>query len=318
MTKRGPRHYQDIWDEEDGITHENGVPLTPKPSTNRPSGSMEQMNDEVAERGDVSVGPMMSRLLSTLIPERRGPAADQGNGNVNGDAFVNGTTNGDNGASAERQSETQSNANLPPATYFPESGQPGWKNQPPKMDYAQADERLKQELRYIGFLSEDAEPDYDGHHDDEVAARLRFLQEELQRVSVLNGARKARIAEVAEERIASQEWGLISDDLDNQLNQGYSKRHRNMGRSKKPPPKRPGGSSGGAHPSGSGIGVSKPGLGEPMRALMERRKEWHRLLGPLVDHGRAPVPSETIFDEANMERLKAIEKERWTEAQEQP
>ena len=274
------------------------------------------MNDEAAENGEISAGPMTSRLLATLIPEQRAPAADTASNNANGDASASTLNNGEPAASTDRSAEDQKNQPYPPATFMPESSQPGWKAAPPKMDYITADDRLKAELRYIGFLPEDAEPDYDGHHDDEVAARLRYLQEELQRVSLVNGAHKARVQEIAEQRMASQEWSTIADDLDTQINQAYQKRHRNIGKGKKPP-KRPGGPGGGSHPSANGIGVSKPGIGEPIRALIERRKDWHRVLGPLVDHGRNPVPTKTIFDQASMDRLMAKEREQWSEAQDQ-
>ena len=47
------------------------------------------------------------------------------------------------------------------------------------------DERAMQELIHIGFLSADDKPDYDGHFDDEVAARLRYLQDELRKQSII-------------------------------------------------------------------------------------------------------------------------------------
>ena len=180
------------------------------------------------------------------------------------------------------------------------------------MDYAQMDERLKAELKYIGIISDDdPAPDFDGHFDDEVAARLRLLQDRLRDVMVVNGARKARVADLTREKMAQQEWNTITDDLDNQLNQAFSKRNRNMGKGKKNT-KRPGvvGLAGNA---ATGAGISKPTVGEPIRSLMERREQWYTTIGPVVDCGRTRIPKETIFDDESMERFKALERERMDE-----
>ena len=273
------------------------------------------MNDDTAESGGISAGPMLSRLLSAFFPERRAPPTEQVNG-VNGDSLTNGNAmQMDGDTSFDQQSEDQRNKPSAPAAQMAESNQPGWRTQQ-KIDYATADERVKSELRYIGFLPEDAEADYDGHHDDEVAARLRTLQEELRELSIKNGARKSRVHEIAEEQMAKQEWSTIADDLDTQINQAYLKRHRNIGKGKKPP-KRPGASGGGAQPASTGLGLSKPSVSEPIRMLMDRRKEWNRVLAPLVEEGRTPILPETIFDDESMERLMAKEREFWNEAQEQ-
>lgn len=198
------------------------------------------------------------------------------------------------------------------ATSLPEASQAGWKAPAPKLDYAQLDERLKAELRHIGILSDDdPTPDYDGHFDDEIAARLRLLQEKLREVMITNGARKARVSELTQEKMAQQEWSTIADDLDSQLNQAFSKRNRSLGKSKKNT-KRPGGAGlTGNHAAGAGIG--KPSVGEPIRLLMERREQWYNNIGPIVNYGRTEIPKETVFDDEAMEKFKAVERERMEE-----
>ncbi|KAI9722140.1 MAG: Transcriptional regulator [Chrysothrix sp. TS-e1954] len=311
MPRRGSKSYKEIWAEEDaGFPLDVDQSMTDAPTTNHPKGSLEQMNDGIAESNDISAGPMLTRLLSTLHPERRGPTNDP---NTNGDPSTH-----DPSIPPDSTAEANEEATRPPppATYMSESHLSGWKNQNHKHDFAQTDERLKQELRYIGFLPEDGEPDYDGHHDDEVAARLRYLQEELQAVSVLNGARKSRIKEIADEELAKQEWSTIAEDLDTQLNQAYLKRHRNLGKGKKVM-KRPGTTTGGLVGAAGAAGVTKQGLGDQVKGLMKRREEWNELGGQVVNHGRTPVPKGTIFDEENMRRLMEREREGWSEAQEQ-
>jgi transcriptional adapter 3 len=173
------------------------------------------------------------------------------------------------------------------------------------------------ELKHYGLISEsdvDASA-YDSHFDDEVAQRLRFLQEELRKQSIINGARKQRLLELTEERIAQQEYNTIADDLDNQLNAAYLKRNRNIGKGKKQN-KRPGGAGGGSH-AVANAGLGRPGVGEPIRTLMERRQQWISTIGPVVDFGKTGLPVESIFPEDKMRELESREVEIWnTEAEE--
>lgn len=201
-----------------------------------------------------------------------------------------------------------------------------------KMDAATIEDRVRQELRYLGLLPSSAdnpsnsiEPDYDAHYDDEVAERLRTLQAELRRVSLENGARKARVLQLAEEQMAHQEYSTILEDLDGQVQQAYLKRTRTLGKSKKQV-KRPGGAGGGSHPvvNGAdgvvGVGVSKPGIGDLARQLMERRKKWVEKIGGVFDEEEGGVAAKgmgmgkgTIFEESIMEKLMKAERERWEE-----
>ncbi|KAL8744966.1 MAG: hypothetical protein Q9190_002854 [Brigantiaea leucoxantha] len=336
MPRRGKRHYTEIWAEEDGqISIDGNQPNADKISQNQGRGSLDQMTDELAETDQISNGPMLNRLLSTMrFDYRPSPLDDKANGAVNGagepTAVNNGpsdsgemngvteTTNGDEAKSAS--------ASLPPATFMPESSNPNWKLPPVvKTDHATMDERIKQELRHIGFLGPEAEPDYDGHFDDPVAERLRFLQEELRRVSIENGARKLRVEELAKQRMAYQEYSTILEDLDGQVQQAYLKRSRTMGKNKKNA-KRPGGPGGSGHPAagaggtghlgdGGVSGTSKPGIGDVARQLMSRRQRWEKLISPVFDESITKIrgKDETIFDEESMQRLMAVEREKWDE-----
>lgn len=342
MPRRGKRHYTEIWAEEDGqfsldSNHSDKDRLPP----NQPRGNLEQMTDDIAETDQISNGPLLNRLLSTMRFENRPSPSDDnrsnGNSTTNSDVpMSNGVLNGDNtnGTTENNNDEPSSqqpgpkppSTTLPPATYMPESSLPSWRqsaNSNIKMDAATIDDRLKQELRYIGFLAPDnSEPDYDAHYDDEVAERLRMLQEELRRVSLENGARKARVLEFANERMAYQEYSTILDDLDGQVQQAYLKRTRTLGKSKKNI-KRPGGAGGGSHPAnvngagGDAVGVSKPGIGDLARQLMARRQKWVDMISPVFDGevggGLQFKGKGTVFAEGVMERLMKAEKERWEE-----
>ena len=309
MPRRGPRHYKEIWAEEDSGMAVDGVKKE-MADPNEVRGSIEDINDEVAETDAVSTGPVLARLISTLRPEARPTTAATTNGEVNG------TTNHDPDRMDVDGEPTNhvNDLNLPgrplSATSFPDAA---WKSSspPPRPDYATLDERLLQELVHAGFIPPSTNPDYTAHYDDAVAGRLRYLQSELRRQSIINGARKARLLELAEVRMAQQEYSTIADDLDNQLNAAYLKRNRSLSKTVKKKP--------GVPKAGQGVAVVKGegrGVGEGIRDLMGRKKEWNSLIGPVVDGGRASIPKETVFPEDIMKAYEEKEAEGWDNVEE--
>jgi transcriptional adapter 3 len=64
LPRRGPRHYKDVWAEEDGAMHIDSNDQRPLP--NVPRGAAEDISDEVLESDQVSTGPLLARLLATL------------------------------------------------------------------------------------------------------------------------------------------------------------------------------------------------------------------------------------------------------------
>ncbi|KAF2435940.1 hypothetical protein EJ08DRAFT_604117 [Tothia fuscella] len=305
IPKRGLRPYKDVWAEEDGIL---SLELDAGRFTDNiePHGTMDDMNDAIAETDNLCPGPVLSRIMSAMRPERSNAS--------NVEPIANGFDMEIDGAPSEPSKPAE-----PPATQFSESS---WKNvpQPPRQDYSQVDDRIVQELKFLAFLAPTETPDFASGADDEVAARLRYLQGELRRASIINGARKAALLEVTENWMAKQEYTTIADDLDNQLNQAYLKRNRNIGKKGKQI-KRPGGAGGGSHV----VGVARPGtaaatnhagIGEPIKNLMDRKKKWNEWIGPVVDYGKTSIPKETIFPKETIERLCAKEQETWAEEQE--
>lgn len=304
MPKRGLRHYKDVWADEDGAMHidTNDSRLPP----NEARGSYDDITDDLLTSDEVSAGPLLSRLLSILRPEGRGNSNSNDTNGINLDAM-----DIDEGAGAP--ADTTNNNSLPAAAQIPEFLQPGWKAPPPpsRTDYATLEDRMMMELKHYGMISDTDETQaaYDLHFDDEVAARLRLLQNELRKQSIINGARKQRLLELTEERMAQQEYNTIADDLDNQLNAAYLKRNRNIGKGKKQT-KRPGGAGGGSHPVPN-AGISRPSVGEPIRTLMERKSQWNSTIGPVVNYGKTGLPGETIFPEDRMKQLENTEIEIW-------
>lgn len=298
---RGKRHYTEIWAEEDGLSQTSH---NEKLNPNQPRGAIDKMDDNVAETDQISGGPLLNRLLSIMRFEHRTmPDDKQANGvdQSNGDSR-NGVT--------EVNDDASSAPPLPSATAIPDLGRPPSS----ALTHAQIDERLKQELRHIGLMAPDEEPDYEGHYDDEVAERLRLLQKRLREVKLLNGARKARLLQLSEEEMAYQEFSNINEDLDKQVQDAYAKRARTAGKSKKNV-KRPGGPGGGSHFVTLSGGISKPGIGEHAKDLMSRRYRWMSHIGPIFDGRRRKVPGkgESIFTPDVMEPLLKLEKEKWDE-----
>ncbi|KAL2868838.1 histone acetyltransferase NGG1 [Aspergillus lucknowensis] len=319
MPKRGKKHYTEVWAEEDGLMNldqTNGekerLPL------NQGRGNIDQVTDETVETDKVSVGPLVSRLYSLLRYEHRAtPDETTINGAVNGDISLNGL-NGDS-MDIDHPTGDAETKPKPSATSFRDASPSGFKVPAAKLDHSQLDERLKAELRHVGFLGADDNPDYDAHYDDDIAQRLRLLQSELKKQMIINSARKARVLEIARERMAFQEYMTIHDDLDSQVQQAYLKRTRTLGKSKKGSQvkHRPGGAGGGSHVV-SAAGISRPAIGDVARTLMDRRKRWRDCIGPVFKDCKTTVPGngESIFSPSLMSEYEKSELEGWDEEQE--
>ncbi|KAH7319980.1 histone acetyltransferases subunit 3-domain-containing protein [Stachybotrys elegans] len=323
LPKRGKRHYTEIWAEEDGAmsidTPQQG---REKHAANQPRGSIEEMTDTIGETDSLSIGPLASRLLQAFRPETRAQSSEDKpmtNGFSNGDG-MNGDVSMNGDVKMEEVNGNGDDKNpLPPATFMTESSTEAWKKAShPKLEYAQVDERIKQELRHLGLLPQEGfDADYDAHYDDAVAGRLRLLQKRLREQMLVNGARKARLTELVKERMAHQEYQTILEDLDSQVQAAYLKRTRTMGKSKKT--KRPGGAGGGSHFVGGAAGMARPGIGDLTKTLMERRRRWIDTIGSVFDDEslgkvpRAENPGSSIFKSEEMAELIKKEKEQWDE-----
>ncbi|KAI7502683.1 hypothetical protein KC347_g8852 [Hortaea werneckii] len=346
---RGTRGYKEVWAAEDGLT---GVepPARQEKGRNEPRGGMEEMGDDVGDTDEVSMGPVMNRLLSLVRPQpgagrkKGGGQQGEGGGAEDDEGDVTMTDGVDDPTSSQQAGAgaddlQQQSAGSKPVTALPSDllprPLPGSTHPPPvQPDYETLEQRALQELKYIGFLSPSesnpsgnnnnsstststnpANPaNYETREDDEVAARLRTLQHELRRVSHLNNLRKSRVLELAEERMAMQEYSNIADDLDNQVNAAYLKRNRSMTKpssSKKhqAAAARLAGQKGVAVAGGAGAGGR--GVSEGVKALMQKREDWIGMVGPVVGFGRPHIPGdqETVFDDSSMRRLEKSARE---------
>lgn len=335
LPKRSKKHYTEIWAEEDGAMAIDSLP--DKPDPNHPRGNIDHMTDDIAETDKLSVGPLLSRLLQAMRPESRVIASEDTKPQVNGingdanaslDLSINGIDSFDAAAPPPSQSNGQpADRELPPAAQMPDSNTEAWKRAThPKLDYTQSEERIKQELRHIGFLPdpnldqpqpEEARADYDGAYDDEVAARLRLLQDRLRDQMLINAARKAKLSELVRERMAFQEYTTILEDLDSQVQAAYLKRTRTMGKTKKK--SRPGAAGAAA----AAAGIARPGIGDMTKTLMERRRRWIENIGTVFDGEnlnkvpRASDPDSSIFKTAEMTEYVKNEKAHWDDEEDE-
>jgi transcriptional adapter 3 len=271
----------------------------------------------------VSQGPLASRLLSLLRFEHRPPPSETANG-TSGD-LTNTFTNGDgmdlDGLPNGHIDIGGDDKPLPVAASVADLVGSKSSSLGSKLEYAQADERIKMELRHLGFLGQDEAPDFDGHHDDDISERLRLLQAELRKVMITNGARKSRLLEIAKERLAYQEYNTIHEDLDSQVQQAYLKRTRTLGKTKKGGPgagkPRPGGhvvSAGGT--AGAVAGMSRArDIGDNARMLMDRRKRWEDCIGGVFEGMKHGVPGKetSLWDPRVMAAYEKAEMEGWEE-----
>ncbi|KAJ2902831.1 hypothetical protein MKZ38_000025 [Zalerion maritima] len=344
IPKRGKKHYLEVWAEEEGSMNIDSSPRGDKLPPNQPRGNIDHLDDDVAETDKLSVPPLLSRMLAAMRPEHRAVSADErpamATNGVNGGepSIVNG---GDlDTAMADPPplplpAIEDPKSNLPPATYMPESSSENFKKGiPMRLEYANLDERLRMELQHVGFLSTEEDPpaDYDAQYDDEVCARLRLLQEKLRQQVLVNGARKARLTELVKERMAFQEYTTILEDLDGQVQSAYLKRTRTIGKSKKK--SRPGASAA-ATAAAAAQSTARPGIGDLTRTLMERRRKWIDVIGPVFDGEtltkvpRSNVKAEgggvepetaketSIFGDDVMREWKNREQQAWDEEQEE-
>jgi transcriptional adapter 3 len=195
------KHYSEQWAEEDGPGASFASPAPPtnngsNKSANAPKGKPDDVSEDQLDKEEVSCGPLLSRLLAAYLPEDHEDDADPSHPTANG--------------------ETTPAPSKTFATSLPNSGEVNWKIPTGKSDYSTLDERIRREMVYVGLLDPNQELDFDNRQDDEVSARLRALQKQLREQALINGARKARIAEQLKEQLAYQEYVTILEDLDKQ------------------------------------------------------------------------------------------------------
>ncbi|KAK6522758.1 Transcriptional regulator [Arthrobotrys megalospora] len=303
------RPYKDVWSEEDGSPYEP----TSTGQEHIALGKPDDLRDDILAKNTVSLGPLLSRVMSGLVVEDLDePTVAGGAGLTNGasggldvimenaesTSGMNGMTNGTGGdepRGATLRPVAATSLNLPEGIVSSKD----WKISVNRPEFSSLEERIRQEMIYMGMVGPSDTFHFADKQDDEVSARLRELQAELRTISIRNGARKTRLAELLGEQLAYQEYATILDDLDKQVDQAYLKRTRGMKAKKKKPF--------GAHHNANAAQTARPGIGDMAKTLMERRRKWKDTVGPVFDKDVTRIPDKTIFDEDIMKGLEAKE-----------
>ena len=143
------------------------------------------------------------------------------------------------------------------------------------------------------------QPDYSEADNDPICTALRQAQRTLRSVIVTNKARKRRLAELARDRLAYQEYVEVRESIDKNIVALYSKLQKRDGpRPNKKKKKvevngKSNGMNGGTssmqplpNPASLGLGPSEEGelvVPEALRALVDTRREWRDVVGGAFD-----------------------------------
>lgn len=170
----------------------------------------------------VSCGPLTSRILSAIVSDSEDDVFKFDGKNGNGKS-----TKGK--AKAKVKAEEQEKDQM--EDHF--SNTDTTTRMVDKMSFDQLEKRLNRELQYIGIFMNvvqtlnDSSWEQDwalGKEDDEVSSELRRLQSELTKTQNENNRRKEILIPIIEEQIAWQEYMMIVEDLDKQVEQHYRRR----------------------------------------------------------------------------------------------
>ncbi|WWC86866.1 uncharacterized protein L201_001745 [Kwoniella dendrophila CBS 6074] len=136
-----------------------------------------------------------------------------------------------------------------------------------KVDVVDLEERMKKELKAVMLLGEHDEFDSTNREDDEITSALRQSQRLLLQQTSLNEARKAKIAEIAKQRLAYNEYTSLLEGIEKSIESGWSKRTKKYGITPK---------------KGSSSTTTKPPIPDNLKKLVLTRKHWLDTVGQLM------------------------------------
>ena len=147
-------------------------------------------------------------------------------------------------------------------------------------------------------------PDFTEAVDDPIATALRHAQRELRTVLTTNKARRARLAEIARDRLAYQEYLDLRDALDKNISNLYTKLQKKDGpksHKKKKKPSELNGVSG--FPNGTALPAPSPAalglvtddehhlsIPDQLKQLVETRRQWVEKVGAVFEQKERESP----------------------------
>ncbi|PBK64589.1 hypothetical protein ARMSODRAFT_962122 [Armillaria solidipes] len=190
MPKLG-RHYTSVWEEQDmGLfppADQDAPPEVFQPPVPKwdPSTLLET-ECLVEEKGH---GLLTERVISALLPMEN----NEWKGVKAAEDAMEGRPGGSGAAAARKE----------------------------KLSVSDLETRIRDTMRYHGLLNEI--PDYTEKVDDPISTALRHAQRELRRVVATNKARKARLVDIARDRLGYQEYVELRESIDKNISNTYSK-----------------------------------------------------------------------------------------------
>ncbi|KAI0333155.1 hypothetical protein GY45DRAFT_1245565 [Cubamyces sp. BRFM 1775] len=286
MPKLG-RHYSQLWEEEDTNLYGGPLPGTaatranahPTPSNVLPKWEPSTLGDSdllTEERGH---GPLTERVVSALIPMHD---ATEWKGVKAAEEAMEGRP-GTNGAAAAAARD--------------------------KLNVADLEDRMRKVMRFHGLLDEI--PDYTEAVDDPIATALRHAQRELRTVLATNKARRMRLAAIAEDRLAYQEYVDGREALDKNITTLYSRLQKKDGpkvnKKKKQKGDPPPGSANGMGLTGTAalppcpaaLGLSPDEhnqlhVPDQLQELVRTRRNWVDVIGGVFEEKEREQPGRII------------------------
>ncbi|EPQ27520.1 uncharacterized protein PFL1_05058 [Pseudozyma flocculosa PF-1] len=296
-----------------------------------------QMSDEHLGLGSEAVtearsGPLTERLVSAFLPKGRGgdsiPGAESGASSALANDIARPSYDGDDddeGGDEDAEGELDT----------------AYEGLLHDQDMVEFEERIKRELKAIDVLGADEEVDWSRRADDEISTTLRMVQRALARQQKINGMRKARLFQIAVDRMAYQDYVICLNTVEKEIEAGWNKRLRqiktSLGKRKK------GSGGGGASAShhqqddggggangaalsqsqgfnglgpGSGDAQSsqsaanyngpvRPQLPEALTAAMERRSKLEYAFGQMFDEARHAweTPTESVYADLDLDNV---------------
>lgn len=161
----------------------------------KPDGTSPKKSDKPENKGiyepSAYCGPLTERILSALVQEQILPD--------------------------DRSEVSESDA-------VSESVPDGEIREPSHEEVYTFEDRIRRELCFLGLITEKDAVEIAPDNTDDVSMELRRLQGLLRKVTDVNNARKSVVRELAVERMAYQEYNLILDEVNRQVEQSYQKR----------------------------------------------------------------------------------------------
>ncbi|KAI3657722.1 hypothetical protein MP638_003977 [Amoeboaphelidium occidentale] len=281
------KHYRQVWLEEDQSlfpqnhpenSHASKLTATSEKKSKKksivpqlPQNEVENtfLDDQNAVIKSYSGGPISERLVSALIEDKESVS-------------------------------TTGNPDIPDMVSEADDMESVSYKEPNREEVYSIEQRLKRELKFIGLLDSDPEDEVLNEKEDEISLEIRQLQSDLRRLMAVNKERKRIVREKAVERLAYQEYGLILNELEKQIEQMFAKRQKIYSKKRK----RTTSTVNGQHTnSAEPFAPTKVHL-----PVLARRKRMIQDFEPVFPEAKLRMPTESVFKDDAVEWIASLSK----------